>query len=97
MVMNKSKSQIETDQTILNFLGYIVVKSPDDLVLLKNKILKNLKFFPYNEETKKKADKLQWKRTASEIISDGYVYNDKACSDLVIVFLALCKAAGVEG
>ncbi|MBL7057998.1 transglutaminase domain-containing protein [Patescibacteria group bacterium] len=32
-----------------------------------------------------------------EILQDRYVYNGKACSDLTIVFLALCKAAGISG
>jgi len=91
------KSQIEIDKTILDFLGDTKISTPEDLIVLRDKIFSHLEFRPYNEETKSHADSIQWKRTASEIIKDGYAYQGKACSDLTIIFLALCKAAGVEG
>jgi hypothetical protein len=96
---NKSrpKSQLDVDQTVLGFLGNLKIAAPEDLVVLKNKISSYLESRPYNDETKEHADSVQWKRTASEIIRDGYVYDGKACSDLVVVFLTLCKAAGVDG
>ncbi|MCK5416465.1 transglutaminase domain-containing protein [Candidatus Parcubacteria bacterium] len=94
---NWHKSQIEVDQNILNFLGDIMINTPDDLVMLKNTILVTLESRPYNNETRKHANSIQWKRTASEIIQDNYVYEGKACSDIAIVFLALCKARGVNG
>jgi hypothetical protein len=90
-------SQIEIDKTILDFLGDTKISTPEDLIVLRDKIFSHLEFRPYNEETKAHANSIQWKRTASEIIKDGYVYEGKACSDLTIVFLALCKAAGIEG
>lgn len=92
-----SKSQIETDKNILDFLGKTNISTPEDLVILRDKIFSHLEFRPYNDETKAHADNIQWKRTASEIITDGYVYKGKACSDLTIVFLALCKAANIDG
>ena len=88
---NKPKSQIETDKYILNFLGDMKVETPEDLVNLRDYVLDTLEFKPYNEKTKEHADSIQWKRTASQIIQDGYVYEGKACSDIVLVFLALCK------
>lgn len=93
----KNKSQIETDKYILNFLGDRKVETPEDLVVLRDYVLDTLEFKPYNEETKEHADGIQWKRTASQIIQDGYVYEGKACSDIVLVFLALCKALEIEG
>ncbi|MCX6745230.1 MAG: transglutaminase domain-containing protein [Candidatus Parcubacteria bacterium] len=93
----QTKSQIKTDQTIRDFLGNRKIDDRQDLVDLKTYILKSLKFRPYNNKTKKHADSIQWKRTASEILNDKYVYKGKACSDLAIVFLALCKAAGLDG
>ncbi|MFA5125271.1 MAG: transglutaminase domain-containing protein [Patescibacteria group bacterium] len=93
----KPKSQIEVDQNILDFLNGMHIDKPEDLVTLKNKIIKSLEFRSYNNKTKKHADSIQWKRTASEILSDGYVYKGKACSDLAVVFLALCKATGING
>lgn len=91
------KSQIETDQTIINFLGDRKIESSEDLIKLREYILDSLQFKPYNEETKEQADSIQWKRTASQIIKDGYVYEGKACSDIAVVFLALCKALNIEG
>jgi len=93
----KIKSQIEVDQNVVNFLGDQKIITTDDLVSLKNKILHSLEFRPYNEKTKKHEHSMRWKRTASEIINDGYVYSGKACSDLAVVYLALCKAVGING
>ena len=92
-----NSSQTEVDDRVREFLGGMVVKTKDDLVALKNLIDGKIEFRPYNDQTKEQADKIQWKRTASEIIGDGYVYRGKACSDIALVFLALCKAMGFEG
>ena len=97
MKNNRSKSQTEVDQNVLSFLGDMTITTPEDLVALKDLIAKSLKQRPYNDQTKKHADSIQWKRTASEILQDKYVYEGKACSDFAIVFLAVCRAAGVEG
>lgn len=95
--MEKPKTQTEVDQHVIDFLGDMVIKSTDDLVNLRNKIQSTLESKPYNDETKEHANNIQWKRTASEIIKDGYVYDGKSCSDLALVFLTACKAAGIEG
>jgi hypothetical protein len=95
-MLNK-KSQTEVDQTVLDFLGDQKIQTPEDLVFLLKIVHSSLEFRPYNEKTKKHADSIQWKRTAAEIIRDGYVYQGKACSDLVLVFITLCKGVGVDG
>lgn len=95
--INRPKSQTEVDQNILNFLGDFKITSPQDLIVLKDKIMNGLETRPYDSETKTHADSIQWKRTASEIISDGYVYEGKACSDIAIIFLTLCKALNIDG
>jgi hypothetical protein len=95
--INRSKSQIETDKYVLNFLGDIKVKEPMDMVKLRSHIQNSLEFREYNEQTKENENNIRWKRTASQIIQDGYVYRGKDCSDLSIVFLALCKALGISG
>lgn len=92
-----NKSQAEVDDCVRNFLDGIVVKNKNDLIALKNLIDKKIEFRPYNNETKVSADNIQWKRTALEIITDGYVYKGKACSDIALVFLMLCKAMGIDG
>jgi len=93
---NKPKSQTEVTQTILDFLGDYKINEPDDVILLIKRVKDFLVFRDYNEKTKKHADSIQWKRTVTEILNDGYVYNGKACSDLVLIFITLCKAAGLE-
>ena len=95
--IEKPKSQIEVDKNITDFLGDMPIKTSDDLVKLRDKILSTLENRLYNDKTKEHADSVQWKRTASEIISDGYVYDGKSCSDLVLVFLTACRAKGIKG
>lgn len=98
--LNKEKppiSQIETDQHILDFLGDIKVERPEDIKKLRTYIHDNLEFRKIDEENKEYEESIRWKRTASEIIQDGFVYTDTSCSDIAVVFLALCKALGVEG
>jgi len=95
--MSQSKSQIKVDDNVKKLLGGLKISEPQNLVVLKDIILNYLTFCPYDKDTKIKADRLQWKRTASEIIRDGYVYTGKACSDLAIVYLALARAARRTG
>ena len=95
--IKRPKCQTMVDQYVLNFLGDLTINTPGDLVVLKNKILASLDVRSYNEETKEHADSIQWTRTASEILRDKYVYQSKACSDITIVFLTLCKALGLDG
>ncbi len=97
LTTKRLKSQTEVDQYVLNFLGDLIINIPKDLIVLKNKILDSLEVRPYNGKTKEHADSIQWTRTASEILQDKYVYQGKACSDLAIVFLALCRASGING
>ncbi len=97
LTAKRPKSQTEVDQHVLNFLGDLTINVPEDLVILKNKILDSLEARPYNEKTKEHADSIQWTRTASEILQNKYVYQGKACSDIAIVFLALCRALGIDG
>ena len=94
--IDRPKSQTEVDQNVLNFLKNFKISEPKDLVVLRD-LMSTLESRPYNNKTKEHADSIQWKRTASEIISDGYVYEGKACSDLAVVYLTLCKALGIDG
>ena len=97
LTTKRPKPQTEVDQYVLNFLGDSAINVPEDLVVLKDKILDSLEARPYNTETKEHADSIQWARTASEILQDKYIYQGKACSDIAIVFLALCRALGIDG
>lgn len=92
----EKRCQTEVVPAILRLLGDYKVNEPDDLVGLIKLVKGALVIKPYNEQTKEHADSIQWKRTAAEIIEDAYVYDGKACSDLVMVLVALCKALGLE-
>lgn len=94
--INKPKSQVETTQMILEFLGDYKINNAADLPPLIKRIKDFLEIREYNELTKIHADSIQWKRTATQILEDGYVYKGKSCSDLVLVLIALCKALALE-
>ena len=92
----KEGSQIETDKHILDFLGDIKIEKPEDIFKLRAHIHNYLEFKEINEENKEYEEAIRWKRTASEIIQDGYVYEGTSCSDLTVIFIASCKALGIE-
>jgi hypothetical protein len=90
-------SQIETTTTIKNLVKDI--KTPitiDSLINLRDLIYSIIVIRPYNDSTKEHEQKIRWKRTATEIIQDAYVYSGKACTDLTLLFIALSKALGLE-
>ena len=57
---------------------------------------KEIEVRPYNEQTKDHEKSIRWKRTAVQILDDGYVYCGKACTDLVVLFLAICNSLNLE-
>lgn len=63
---------------------------------LKDKVHESLETRPYNDETSVHEYSIRWRRTADQILDDGYVYQGKACTDIVIAFLGLAKARGYE-
>lgn len=73
------------------------IETVDDLVKLRKILPKVLKEIPYNEDTKEAEKAIRWKRTGSQILEDGYVYKTKSCTDIVIAYMTLTIAAGVEG
>ena len=93
---SSQKNQTEVTETVKNFLGDYRINKPDDVIPLIKHIKNFLEFREYSQRTKQHADSIQWKRTATEILNDGFVYSGKACSDLVIILIALCRAADIE-
>ncbi len=68
-----------------------------ELVLaLRDKMYQVLQVRPYNETTKEHEAEIRWKRTASQILHDRYVYQGKACTDRTILFITLCRALGIQ-
>jgi transglutaminase-like putative cysteine protease len=51
---------------------------------------------PYDSSAQESEKLIRWKRTAAEILQDGYVYSGKACTDLTVLFIALCRALNLE-
>ena len=90
-------SQVETTSEIKDLVKDI--KNPitvDSLVRIRDLIYSKITVHPYNDSTKDQEKEIRWKRTAGEILDDGYVYSGKACTDLVVLFIALCKALGLK-
>lgn len=90
-------SQIEITSEIKNLVKDI--KNPitlDSLIRIKDLMYSKITVRPYNDSTKNKEKEIRWKRTAGEILNDGYVYSGKACTDLVVLFIALCNALGLK-
>ncbi len=92
-----SASQVEVTEYVTEMASNVGnVESPEVLLNLRKVIFRSLKFRPYTKRTRRHEKQIRWRRTASQILQDGYVYKTKACTDIVIVFLALCRARGLE-
>jgi len=90
-------SQIEATITVKDLVKDI--KSPitvDSLINIRDLIYSRITIRSYDDSVKEHEKEIRWKRTASEIIKDGYVYDGKACTDLTVLFIALCRALGLE-
>lgn len=92
-----NKSQIETSEILKDFVsGTRKSITVESLVEIRDKIYACIAIRPYNETTKEHEQSIRWKRTASQILEDGYVYQGKSCTDLSVLFIALCKILGLE-
>ncbi len=90
-------SQIETTSTVKELVKDIQGPiSVDTLISIRDLMYTKITIRPYDDSTKNHEKEIRWTRTASEIIEDGYVYEGKACTDLTVVFIALCKGLGLE-
>ena len=91
-----SKSQIETTNRLREIAESAEGEGIALLEGMKVKVYEEIRLRPYNEETAQDEKNIRWKRTADEIFRDGYVYDGKACTDLVVAFLGLANAKGLE-
>ena len=64
----------------------------EGLIEIQQVLKSRIKAQPYNERVADHEQSIRWKRTAAEVFDDGYYYAGKGCTDLTIVFLALCHA-----
>jgi hypothetical protein len=86
--------QLELTDRLRNIADSVQGQGIDLVMGLRDKIFQSLEFRPYNEETKEHEFSIRWARTADQIISDGYVYQEKGCTDIVVAYLGLAKARG---
>lgn len=85
-------SQTETTPEIRNLVASITSPvTPQGLMELKYLMCSKLEIRDYNESAKAHERAIRWRRTADEILKDGYVYDGKACTDLVVVFIACAR------
>lgn len=93
------KSQVEPTPFVISKLKdweIGEIKTPEDLLNLGQHLNDYLKEKPYNEETKEDEKNIRWRRTGSEVLEEGYVYEGKACTDVVVALITLARAAGIE-
>jgi hypothetical protein len=94
---NISKSQVETTTEIKNLVAGI--KKPlsfSSLIQIRDLMYTKLEFRIYDDSSAEHEKSIRWKRTAGEILNDAYVYSGKACTDLTVLYIALCRAIGLE-
>lgn len=48
------------------------------------------------EDDAKHERAIRWKRSATQILEDKYVYQGKMCTDVSVVFISMCLALGFE-
>ncbi len=89
-------SQIEVTREIMKIANSVSGEGIQLIVGLRNKVYELLKFRPYNDDSKEHEHRIRWKRTAHQILNEGYVYQEKACTDIIIVFLGLANARNFE-
>ena len=93
---NAPQSQVEVTCKLVEIAAQMPdVRTPADLGLLRDALLAHLTFRSYNKTSWEHERSIRWKRTATEILSDGWVYEAKGCTDIVIAFIGLCRAKGL--
>ena len=93
---NAPQSQVEVTCKLVEIAAQMPdVRTPADLGLLRDTLLAHLTFRSYNKASWEHERSIRWKRTATEILSDGWVYEAKGCTDIVIAFIGLCRAKGL--
>ena len=87
-------SQIEVTSAIIDVASKIQGEGLDFVINTLEYVQNTIKAEPYSKKVAEDELKMRWTRTADEILSDGYIYQTKGCTDLVILFQTLCEAKG---
>jgi hypothetical protein len=95
--MVNSKFQIDPSDEIKSLVSDLKLPANrETLIKVRDRMFSKLEIRPFNETTAPHERTIRWKRTASEILNDCYVYQGKACTDLVVLFISFCRALGLE-
>ncbi|MFA4960043.1 MAG: transglutaminase domain-containing protein [Candidatus Pacearchaeota archaeon] len=90
------KNQLELTDRLRNIADSVQGEGLELAIKLKDIVYQLLEFRPYDEKTKDHEHNIRWKRTADQILKDGYVYDGKACTDVVVAYLGLARAKGFD-
>ena len=92
-----SRSQVEVREIVRKTADeFGQVLNAEDLLRLRDFLFVKIAVRPYNQTTWQHEKSIRWRRTASEILEDGYIYDTKWCTDVVITFCALCRAMNLD-
>jgi hypothetical protein len=80
---------------LLSKWNITTIESPSNLLRLRDSMMGYLDVRPLDEEGIEAEKKIRWRRTASQVLEDEYVYEKRLCTDVVVTFIALAKAAGI--
>ena len=92
-----NKNQLELSEKIKKLVvGIDKPITAEKLIEIRDLMYSKIEIRLYDKTTEEYEKTIRWKRTASQILDDGFVFSGKACTDLVVLFLALCQALGLE-
>ena len=90
--ISDTTSQVAVTPLIRQVALQVEIEGVDDLKALQQVMFSNLKYQRMNRMTTPKEMRIRWRRTAHQILSDRIVYEGKTCTDLTVLFIALCRA-----
>jgi hypothetical protein len=94
---DRSGSQVEvTPKLPAVAAGITEVHTGRDLSVLRDQLLDLLSLGPYDQSSRAHEQSIRWGRTARQILSEGYVYGSRGCTDLLVTFIRLCCAKGLQ-
>lgn len=95
--VGETPSQIEPSEAI----GALVKEfsapfKAEDLSKLRDKIFAVLDRRVLSDSNRGEEQAIRWKRTADQILADGYTFKGKDCTDIAVLFMSACRLLGLE-
>ena len=95
-VMSTESLQVRVTDRILGLADDIVGEGVIYIRNVFDYISNNINHRIYDETSIEHEASIRWRRSADQILEDGYVYKQKGCTDEVILFQSLCEAKGYK-